>query len=408
MQISSTLTPAKATAGDTADVFTFTYTAPAKPGAGTISIDLPAGFSPPQDSNPSGAGYLSVSSACNQFQVAGVTADGAGGNTVTVAENCAAGLKGTLIYARVTVTTTAQAYPVATSFTPSGGAAVPFANQHTLTVPPGALASISVSPAGATIAAGDSQDYIASGSDVYGNATGPIANAKFTIKPDGSRTGATCTASVAGVHTVTATRRKISGTATLTVTPGPDLTASQTVSTASPYYYAPVTFTTTTITNTSTTTTSIGVTATVNEPAGLISPEGTASTGSYSNGTWTIGSLAPGATATLTITGNAGDVSDGTQTVTATVSSTTIDPNPANNTASASEASQPAPFLAVITPDPNNLNPVNVCTPSPVTQIWYGSVVNAVNPAAPSLTPGSFTYTLDVRHHFRPGLSDAG
>ena len=103
----------------------------------------------------------------------------------------------------------------------------------------------------------------------------------------------------------------------------------------------------------------------------------------------------PGPTATLTITGSAGDVSDGTQTVTATVSSTTINPNPANNTASASEASQPAPFLAVITPDPNNLNPMNVCTPSPVTQIWYGSVVNAVNPAAPSLTPGSFTYTWE-------------
>ena len=177
------LTPAKATAGDTADVFTFTYTAPAKPGAGTISIDLPAGFSPPQDSNPSGAGYLSVSSACSQFQVAGVTADGAGGNTVTVGENCAAGLKSTLIYARVTVPTTAQAYPVATSFTPSGGTAVPFASQHTLTVLPGALASISVSPAGATITAGDSQAYIASGSDAYGNATGPIANAKFTISP---------------------------------------------------------------------------------------------------------------------------------------------------------------------------------------------------------------------------------
>ena len=31
----------------------------------------------------------------------------------------------------VTVPTTAKDYPVATSFTPPGGAAVPFANQHT-------------------------------------------------------------------------------------------------------------------------------------------------------------------------------------------------------------------------------------------------------------------------------------
>ena len=192
------------------------------------------------------------------------------------------------------------------------------------------------------------------------------------------------------MHTVTATSRKISGTATLAVTPGPDLAASQTVSTASPYYYAPVTFTTT-ITNTSTTTTSTGVTATVNEPAGLVSPAATASTGSYTSGTWTIGSLAPGATATLTITGDAGDVSDGTQTVTATVSSTTIDPNPANNTASASEASQPAPYMSVITPDPNNLNPVDVCAPL-TTLTWYGSAVNAINAAAPPPAPAPFFY----------------
>jgi uncharacterized protein DUF11 len=386
------LSPARATAGNTADVFTFTYTAPAKPQAGTVSIDVPGGFSAPQDSNPSGAGFLSVSSACAQFQVTGVAAEGAGGNTVTVAENCAASLKATLIYALVTVPTTAQAYPVATAFIPSGGTAVPFATQHTITVQPGALASITLSPATAAITAGGSQAYTASGFDAYGNAIGTVAGAKFTIKPDGSCTAATCTASVAGTHTVTAASKKISATATLTVNPGPDLAVSETVSNASPYYYAPATFTTT-ITNTSTTTAAGGVTAAVNEPAGLVSPSATAGTGSYANGTWTVGSLAPGATATLTITGDAGDVADGTQTVTATVSSATVDPNPANNTASAAEASQPAPVTALLTLAPGTAFPVDVCADPPTTVTWDASAVNAINPAAPPPDPGSLTFS---------------
>ena len=92
---------------------------------------------------------------------------------------------------------------------------------------------------------------------------------------------------------MTGTIKKVTGTATLTVIEA-DLSATQTVSTASPYYYAPVTFTTT-VTNTSATTTATGVTAAVavNEPAGLVSPAA-ASTGSYAGGTDAIGSLAPG------------------------------------------------------------------------------------------------------------------
>ena len=372
------LTPARATAGDTADVFTFTYTAPAKPGTGSISIDVPAGFSPPQDASPSGAGYLSVSSACGQFQVTGVTSDGAGGNTVTVAENCAAGRQGTLIYSQVTVPTTARAYPVATSFTPTGGAAVPFANQHTVTVRPGALASVTVSPATATIAVGGSQGYTASGSDAYGNALGPITNAKFTIKPDGSCAGATCTASVAGTHTVTATSKKITGTATLTVGSQADLAVTEQASSALPFYGTQVTFTTT-VTNTSTTATSSGVSVTVAAPAALTSPSVTASAGSYAGSTWTVGTLAPGASATLAITGLAGDVDAGLQTVTATATSATPDPNTANNTASVSEKSQPAPVNIAIVPDPGNPVVVDISAPGNIG--WTGAVDNAENPA---------------------------
>ena len=174
---------------------------------------------------------------------------------------------------------------------------------------------------------------------------------------------------------------------------GVDLAASQTVSDASPFYYAPVMFTTT-VTNTSTTAASAGVTVVVNVPAGLISPAVITSTGGYdaSTGTWAIGSLAPGATATLTITAFAAAVSDGAQTVTATVSAATFDPNSANNTASASETSRNPPVEAAITLDPGTSNPIDVCASDPATSTFRALVLNAANPAAPPSSVGNVTY----------------
>ena len=253
---------------------------------------------------------------------------------------------------------------------------------------PGKLATLVLSPAAATIAPGATQAYTAQGFDAAGNSLGDLTSqARFTISGGGSCTASVCTTTTLGSHTVTGTIKKVTGTATLTVIEA-DLSATQTVSTASPYYYAPVTFTTT-VTNTSTTTTATGVTAAVNEPAGLVSPAAATSTGSYAGGTWTIGSLAPGATATLTITGDAGDVSDGTQTVTATVSAATYDPNPANNTASASEASQPAPIQDTVAFAPGSGEPVDICADPPVIETFEVTVVNAINPAAPPPAPDS-------------------
>src|SRR5207247_3716903 len=52
----------------------------------------------------------------------------------------------------------------------------------------------------------------------FNNSLGSVtANTTFTIAPDGSCTGATCTASVGGAHTVTGTDAGKTGTATLTV-----------------------------------------------------------------------------------------------------------------------------------------------------------------------------------------------
>ena len=83
----------------------------------------------------------------------------------------------------------------------------------------GPLDHISISPASATIAAGGSQPYAAQAFDQFNNSRGDVTAATtFTIAPNGSCTGATCTASTGGPHMVTATHDGKTATATLDVT----------------------------------------------------------------------------------------------------------------------------------------------------------------------------------------------
>ncbi|MEP6909071.1 MAG: carbohydrate binding domain-containing protein, partial [Actinomycetota bacterium] len=90
-----------------------------------------------------------------------------------------------------------------------------------LTVDPGPVDHLTLSPASATISAGGSQAYTAEGFDQYSNSVGDItATTTFTIAPNGSCTGATCTASVAGAHTVTGTNSGKTATASLQVSSG--------------------------------------------------------------------------------------------------------------------------------------------------------------------------------------------
>src|SRR5207244_6273659 len=87
-----------------------------------------------------------------------------------------------------------------------------------LTVTAGALDHLALAPASATIAAGGSQAYTAQGRDQYDNSLGDVtASTTFSIAPDGSCTGATCTASAAGAHTVTGSKAGKTGTASLQV-----------------------------------------------------------------------------------------------------------------------------------------------------------------------------------------------
>jgi hypothetical protein len=83
-----------------------------------------------------------------------------------------------------------------------------------------ALGSVAVSPANATLTAGGSQTFSAEGYDLAGNDIGNVTSSTtFTIGPNGSCTGTSCSATQAGLHTVTATVAGVSGSTTLTVVP---------------------------------------------------------------------------------------------------------------------------------------------------------------------------------------------
>jgi hypothetical protein len=86
---------------------------------------------------------------------------------------------------------------------------------------PGPLDHITISPATAMIAAGGSQSYTAMAFDRFNNAIGDVtAQTNFSIIPDGSCSGANCTASVPGPHTVTGNDGGKTAQASLTVNSG--------------------------------------------------------------------------------------------------------------------------------------------------------------------------------------------
>jgi hypothetical protein len=106
-------------------------------------------------------------------------------------------------------------------------------NAATLTVE--ALARIVVSPSSATVAPGVGQTFAAEGYGASGDDLGNVTSATtFSISPDGTCSGSTCTATVTGAHTVTGRDGSASATATLTVSPQKfvELTFSRTEVTA--------------------------------------------------------------------------------------------------------------------------------------------------------------------------------
>jgi hypothetical protein len=128
--------------------------------------------------------------------------------------SCATNVCTATIRGRHSVTGTVQA---------KGG---PVTGNAILNVVPGPLTTLIVWPVTATVKAGHGQLYHSKGSDAFGNSLGILTTrTNFSIKPDGSCTGNSCTADIPGPHTVTgiATARggRAAASVTLNVVGGP-------------------------------------------------------------------------------------------------------------------------------------------------------------------------------------------
>jgi len=85
---------------------------------------------------------------------------------------------------------------------------------------PAVLDHLEISPASNSIVTGGASTYSVTGFDASSDPLGDeTASTTFSISPDGSCTGATCTATAAGLHTVTASDGSVSVQAALTVEP---------------------------------------------------------------------------------------------------------------------------------------------------------------------------------------------
>lgn len=99
--------------------------------------------------------------------------------------------------------------------------------QATLEIAGSSVASLTIDPSTSTIAAGATQAYTAQGADSFGNPLGDVTSTTVfeinSLRSDdqASCTGAVCTATAFGEHTVTATNGSGVATSTLNITAGP-------------------------------------------------------------------------------------------------------------------------------------------------------------------------------------------
>jgi uncharacterized repeat protein (TIGR01451 family) len=135
-------------------------------------------------------------------------------------------------------------------------------------------------------------------------------------------------------------------TVNLTGPPPLDLSLTKGVNNATPILGSNVTFTLTVSNTGATTATNVVVTDLL--PAGLVFVSAAPSQGGYVSGTglWTVGSIASGGSATLTLVATVNALAPVTNTASIT-SFDQVDPNPANNTASAGVSARAAAPAAV-------------------------------------------------------------
>jgi uncharacterized repeat protein (TIGR01451 family) len=285
-----------------------------------------------------------------------------------------------------------------------------------------AIARVEVAPASATIDAGQQQQFTARAFDSSNN---EVAGVLFfwqssntgvaTIDRNGLTTGLT-----AGSTQIRATGRGMqSAPATLIVNPAPpDLSISKTDSPDPVFIGSNVTYSI--IVTNSGATTAQSVVVTDNLPAGVsfvscVSTGAGVCGGTANNRTVTFASLASGASRTITLVATANGPA-GTISNTATVSSTTPDPNTSNNSATANTVVQaPPPGLTIndITANEGNSGTttftftVSLSSPAPANVTFDISTQNSTATVADNdyvarvltaqtIPAGQQTYAFDV------------
>jgi len=114
--------------------------------------------------------------------------------------------------------TTAGNYPI--TITAQNGVPPNATQTFTLMVNAGALATITLSPANATITAGGNESYAAAGFDKFGNSIGDVTGATTFTVTGGTCLSNSCSSTLAGTQTVTGNDGGIIGSAMLNVMPG--------------------------------------------------------------------------------------------------------------------------------------------------------------------------------------------
>ncbi|MEP7105457.1 MAG: alkaline phosphatase family protein, partial [Chloroflexota bacterium] len=127
----------------------------------------------------------------------------------------------TSVNSHCTASTTVLAHPCSWNTASGYGAYLDILHNNPDVTATSALASIQVAPGTASITAGGSQAFTATGFDAAANSLGDVTSSTtFSIAPNGSCTGNVCTATAAGAQTVTGNDGGHTATATLTVGAG--------------------------------------------------------------------------------------------------------------------------------------------------------------------------------------------
>jgi hypothetical protein len=214
----------------------FTYTAPASAEAGTVQVQVPAGWTAPQVSSSTSAGYTSAQpSTCSSASVTSVA--GTGPYTIAVAVSCpaagtfvlhyggagTAGVRSPRMIGTVTFSASAE-FGTATTFT-----ALDTSPQVTVTTNVGSVA-LKLTPGSIPVHVGQTQALVTVTdlnhhplvgqppklTGAPGQTIGPV-----TDNGDGTYVATVTAGDVAGSSTITSTDLGVSASAPLVQTPGP-------------------------------------------------------------------------------------------------------------------------------------------------------------------------------------------